>query len=349
MNMQKLAKILLILFIILTIVSVLSIYYTYQLPTSETQTITLYTYGHTAIYNYTADLEPNIIYNKTTLKPNEGTLYTNIVEYLNITFNYTFTSTPEPINLTIQYQTVVQIKSFGKWERNFTAIEAQEILQLTNDLNFTLQISPKKIAEIVNQIDNETGISSPGYNINIRPTIHIIANTTSGNIDDVFDPWIAVAFKQDSTIGRYIVIEPLTTTKTERITETNQIPQPWVESLRTASIMFSIVSVSGLTLTTRLYLKNKPAKPKEKPITKIISPYKEIIAETTQKPLTLTTINVKTLEDMAKIAESLAKPILYLMEETEHTFYIIDGQITYQYKTTAPPRPSKRRIFINWR
>ncbi|MCP8316096.1 MAG: hypothetical protein H3Z52_09555 [archaeon] len=325
---EKKITALLIIFTVLTLVSITSVYYTYQQPLY--QTTTLGTCQHEGIYDYIAQLKPNIIYNKTTLTPDEGTLYTNIVNYINITFTYTFTSTPKPTNQTVQHQISVQLESPGKWARDFTTIETQEILQLTNDLNFTLQINPTKIAEIVGQIDNETGISSANYRINIRPTIHIIANVTASIIEDTFNPQLTIAFVQDSASGRYIAIWPLKT-RIEKTTGTEQILQPWVANLRIASIMFAIASASGLTIATGLYIKTRP---KEKSMAKIMAPYKEIIAETTQKPPeTNITINVKTLEDLAKIADTLTKPVLYLKEEKDHNFYVIDDQITYQYKT----------------
>jgi hypothetical protein len=48
---------------------------------------------------------------------------------------------------------------------------------------------------------------------------------------------------------------------------------------------------------------------------------------------TKTTIQTESLEDLAKIAEILARPILHTTEEKEHTFYIIENNTTYQYKT----------------
>jgi hypothetical protein len=48
---------------------------------------------------------------------------------------------------------------------------------------------------------------------------------------------------------------------------------------------------------------------------------------------TKTTIETETLEDLAKIAEILARPILHTTTDKEHTFYIIDNNTKYQHKT----------------
>jgi hypothetical protein len=39
------------------------------------------------------------------------------------------------------------------------------------------------------------------------------------------------------------------------------------------------------------------------------------------------------LEDLAKTAEILARPVFYTTEGGEHSFYIIDNNTKYQYKT----------------
>ena len=51
---------------------------------------------------------------------------------------------------------------------------------------------------------------------------------------------------------------------------------------------------------------------------------------------TKATKETESLEDLAKIVEILARPILHTTEEKEHTFYIIENNTTYQYKTKTP-------------
>ena len=93
--MKRLEKttILLSLFLILTLVSIITVYAVHQTPTEETTTNTLCTYKSTALYDYTAILAPNTVYNnKTTLKPDEGILYTEITRQINVTLFYVFFS-----------------------------------------------------------------------------------------------------------------------------------------------------------------------------------------------------------------------------------------------------------------
>lgn len=343
-NVGKLAKILFIIFACSTAISAFTIYYTHQLPTSETRTTTLCTYQHTGTYNYIAELKPNIIYNKTTLTPDEGTLYTAIVNQINLTFTYTFKCDPKPSITIIHPETAILLESPGKWPpKTLSSTEAQETLRLSGALNFSMQINGTKIKEIVNLIDAETGTRSTTYNINIKPKIHVTANvtteTTVKTIDETFTPELTVAFKTEAEKGNYIAIENLRQTKPDEITETHQIPLQGVEFQRTLSYVATASTTIALAISTFLYIRYKPAVPPKKIIEKLMAPYKELIAETKQKPPeTKTTINMETLEDLAKTAEILARPILHTTKAKEHAFYIIDNNTKYQYKTTAPTK-----------
>lgn len=337
-RMGKISKILLIIFACSTVISAFAIYYAHRLPTAETRTETLCTYQHAGTYNYIAKLKPNMIYgNKTTLTPEDNVvLYTTIVEYVNLTFTYTFKSNPKPENITINHQTTIQIESPGRWLRTLSEPEIQKLLKLSGNLNFSLHINCTKIRQFVEAIDKEIygTTRSTAHNINIKPQIHVKANITTQAIDETFTPQLTVAFKTDTEKGNYIAIENLRQTKPGALTETKQIPLPWVQSQRTASYIATASTTIALAISALLYVRYKPPTPPTKAIEKLTAPYKELIAKTTHKPPeTKTTIEMETLEDLAKIAEILARPILHTTIDTEHIFYIIDNNTKYQHKT----------------
>ena len=340
-NMLKLSKILLIIFACSTAISLLSVYYTHQLPTCKTEKTTLYVYQHNGIYDYTAVLKPNLIYNKTTLTPKDNaTLYTAIVEYINLTFTYAFKSNPEPENVTINHQITIQIESPGRWSpRTLQPAEVEEMFQLSGNLNWTMQINGTKVRQFVEAIDKEIygTTRSTTYNIKIKPEIHVTANIAMQTIDENFTPEITVAFKSETEKGNYITIENINQAKHGGKTQTYQTPLPHVQTERAASLTATAITASILTISAFLYIKHKPPIPQsvkiEKHIKRLTDPYKELIAKTKQKPPeTKTTIEMETLEDLAKIAEILAKPILHTTTGKEHIFYIIDHNTKYQYK-----------------
>lgn len=335
-NIAKFAKILTVAFACTAAISAMSIYCTHQLPTFETKTTTIYSYQHYGTYNYVAKLKPNLLYNKTTLTPGEGTLYTALVEYINLTFAYKFQSDLKPENIEINHQITIQVESPGRWPtRTLSPTEAKEMLQLSDALNWTMQINCTKIRSFVEAIDKEIygTVRSTTYNLNIKPEIHVIANITTQTIDETFTPQLTVAFKTDTEKGNYIAIENLRQTKPGAITKTQQIPLPWAQNQRTASIIAAATTTIALAISAFLYIKYKPPTPPTKMIEKLTAPYKELIVKTFQKPpKTENSIEVESLEGMAKIAEILAKPIFHTTDYKEHIFYIIENNTKYIYK-----------------
>ena len=210
----------------------------------------------------------------------------------------------------------------------------------------TLFLNTTQINELVKTIDGQIGTSTSQYNLIVKPEIHIVAEITVADADvrtiyETFAPNLTIEFGKGAP--NYISIENLEHTKPATITSTHQTPLQWVANWRLASILATVITIPILAVTTWFYLKTKHP-PSPKPIEKIIGPHKELIAETTQKPPETTqTIDIKTLEDLAKISEALIKPILHTKEpktegKTTHTFYVLDNNTKYQYKTTTPTK-----------
>jgi hypothetical protein len=332
MKKPQKTTILLTLFTILTLISIMTIYTVYQTPTEETTTNTLCTYTSTANYDYTAILEHNTIYNNITiLKPNEGTLYTKITRQINLTLAYTFDATL-PVDTTITYSLTQTLKTGTLSHQINTTTPTttnQTLIRITIPRIIKGELDP-----IIIKLAAETGVStSTYYSMDITPTFTISANTTVGQIYQLFTPTLTIEF-QHTDQGDITTIGDLHQTKTDTITENETITRQDILNQRYASYILIATSIAGLCFSTYFYIKTKP-KTEQIPLDKLIAPYKDLIIETTEPPKTppeTITINVTTIQDLAKTAETLAKPIIHTTDGKEHTFYIIDNNTKYQHK-----------------
>jgi hypothetical protein len=323
--------ILLTLFTILTLISIITLYAAHQAPTQETTTNTLCTYTSTATYDYTATLEPNTIYNnKTTLKPNEGTLYTRITKQINITLTYTFEATL-PTEATITYNLTQALKT-AAWTHPMSTTTQTT----TNQTQIQITIPPinrTELETIKRQIEEkETGTSSTAYAFEITPTFTVNANTTAGPVQQAFTPKLTINSKRTDQ-GDIITIEDLQQTNTGAITENQTITRQDILNQRYTSYILIAISIAGLFFSTYFYIKTKP-KTEQIPLDKIIAPYKDLIIEAKEPPKTTpetTIINVETIQELAKTAEILAKPII-LTRKPQPTLTIIDQNTIYQHK-----------------
>lgn len=323
--------ILLTLFTILTLISIITLYAAHQAPTQETTTNTLCTYTSTATYDYTATLEPNTIYNnKTTLKPNEGTLYTRITKQINITLTYTFEATL-PTEATITYNLTQALKT-AAWTHPMSTTTQTT----TNQTQIQITIPPinrTELETIKRQIEEkETGTSSTAYAFEITPTFTVNANTTAGPVQQAFTPTLTINSKRTDQ-GDIITIEDLQQTNTGAITENQTITRQDILNQRYTSYILIAISIAGLFFSSYFYIKTKP-KTEQIPLDKLIAPYKDLIIEAKEPPKTTpetTIINVETIQELAKTAEILAKPII-LTRKPQPTLTIIDQNTIYQHK-----------------
>lgn len=109
-------KALLVIFLTLSAASVLPLYTSHATPVEEERTIPILTYAKNGRFNCVAKLKPNLLYNQTTLAPEEGVFYMRIVEYVMVDFTYTFTLS-QPANITIAEELNTTLTSPAGWAK----------------------------------------------------------------------------------------------------------------------------------------------------------------------------------------------------------------------------------------
>lgn len=353
----KIATILLIFFILLTLVSLLLLYYTHAIPLEKTLVTSPYTYEYQGTYNYVVALKPNIIYdNKTTLEPGQGTIYKRITDHINVSFAYIFEGNL-PANFTTKYSIHEYIET-AHWRKQISELPQKNIETTGTSSNLSINnittIDPPSIQEFVQEISEETGIPVSQYSLNITIEMYIEAKTSEGTINEFFTPTLKTEFKSSTTEGEIISISGLENGKTGEITKTEKIYPQGVQQNRNISYGVSVASFAGLVISAWFFIRTRPPKPSkpEKLLEDIIGPYEEIIAEAAQevsekdqlsKPGT--TLAIKTLEDLVKIADTLERPILHSYKPPEtHIFRIIDDAAQYEFTTTISTLAKRKAI-----
>lgn len=338
---------LLLLFLFLCLVSLSGVYWSFQTPIEKREIVKAIEYKHVGKYDYTAYLKPNIIYNQSTLKPGQGRIFRSITENVVIDFTYTFefSGLKSPANITVEYSTIMYLRT-SKWNIKFSELPgtASNFTGTTAQFSTTYPINISSVEETAKKIDSEIGVYSSQYNLTINIPIHTVANTVKGTVNENFNPVLSIVLKYRTGEGDYISIEDLLHTNSGTLVGVPRtIYQGWVVSQRYASIAFSMVSVTCLTITVLAYLKTRPVKRRKKrrkPLEEIIEPFEEILANTAKEPLyenRRITVTMKSIEDLVKVADGLEKPILHTErassahgEKPTHVFYVLDDLVTYE-------------------
>ena len=343
---------LLLLFALLSLFSILTLYSTHQLPTEREVVTPLYTYEQAGTYDYTAKLYPNTIYdNQTTLKPGQGTVYTKITESIDTFLTYTFQG-DHPANITITYSADVSLES-PQWSKTISKIPVttQNYMGTTAQFSTDFHSNIESIETLKKQLEVETRRSVSDYNVTIRPQILTTAKTEVNNqILTVtltpFTPTLTYTIQY-----QHISTSSLEHTRSGARTHTETIYLAWVMDQRYASYGFSAGSLVGLAITSWAFIQTRPRPRKAaKPIEAIISPFQDLIAESAEEPqfkehsfMPTTTISMKTLEDLIKVADWLGKPVLSYQKPkssqsatSTRVFYVLDGTTRYEHTITAP-------------
>lgn len=329
---------LLVLFAFLCVVSVVGLCYTHTTPLEEKHKTVLASYRHEGLYDYTAHLGPNLIYdNKSTLQANGKELYTKVVENIEIEFGYSFDSNPFE-NVRTDYSISSVLKAPGKWEKRVTGMVARPSQVEGGEVSTEFTVDVPWIWSYAENIMEETEASASSYDLMIKPEIHTIAETGVGTVNEIFVPALTLSFRTGEK-GSRIVMEGLENAKTGTIQHTETVENPGVEARRTLFYLLTVVAFGGLIPVGLYYGVTRPKT--EKKVEDIIEPYQDIILEADDRPKTgrdITTVSIGSLEEIVEIAEGLGKPILHLASTEEepgekiHVFYVLDESVEYKYR-----------------
>ena len=287
-------------------------------------------------FGYRAKLKENELFGPITLERRpellktapadpDFSLFTNLVKSLDVGFNYRFISDKPIISLEEEVKVWMVMEEPGRWKKSFILLEPTEKPAEFN-LSFSLDID--RLREMTTDINREVGSrEAKEQEITIFAQVHTVVQTDSGIIDEVFEQ------KLKGKIGEKIVLEEgkaLISTKTGTITKPNLVSQGLRKfssiGLAVTAFLFLGLLIVSWSRKPKLSLAEEAKKSKKK--------YKELLGEAAQCPPIKeeeTVIDMVSLEELAKIANNLLKPILHKLEPNEHIYWVVDGLTRYRY------------------
>ena len=308
-------------------------------------------------FGYRVKLKESELFEQTTLerKPElwktsavspDFSLFTGLVESLDINFNYQFNSDVQINSLEEEVKAWMVVEEPGRWKKSFTLLSPTK-KQAEFTLNFPLDID--KLGEMVNGINKEIGSKGKEQGITIFAQVHTIAKTNSGIIDEVFDHQLKgkigetldfeVVEEQTKKAGKETKqAKTLTLTKEGAITKKVVEPNPLSPRVRNSSLIGLGVSLPIFCVLAFLYWRRRE-KPSflEEELKRNRKKYKELISEVTDFPPTKegeAIINASSLEALVNISNNSLKPILLRVEPEKHIYWVVDGLIRYCYVVT---------------
>jgi hypothetical protein len=260
------------------------------------------------------------------------TVFTKLVDSMDVTFNYSFMSEKPVSAVTTDVEITAVLEATKLWSKQFPILYASK----GGNFSVTFPLDLVSYLELFEAIRTETGASAESYNLTVTADVHTVADTQFGLVNETFSQAMKGTLKGN-------VLEwdkELAQSKPGSIKTTKVIPNPnsylglsvaeaRILSTALAGIFFVFLLFQGV-----MYVRFKPAEVSqaEKAVRQARKKYGAFIVEATidgEK-----TVSVDSMEDLIKVANELGKPIVHQApraSEEPHAYYVLDGATRYQY------------------
>ena len=295
------------------------------------KTNVVYTYSQNGVFDYTTHLTDNTVYDgRKTIKPQDSLLaFRNIVNHINGTFSYSFTSSIQA-NIKGDYK-INAIITTDIWSKQF------ELVKGSFDDNFQVEfpidfLFYENYTEIIN---TETGVIANNPELVIECSIYNVKITANKELftPEKLDSQMTVTLNEKIISFSEDLKNSVSGSKTEKEQissneETNNSEQ-W-----TANSFIFIIVIIIFTLITRG--DTTKLNEIEKQVKKINKKYGEWIVEVDKppkRPLGAELINLKSVDDLIKISEELGKSVIFHKSKPDgiYSYYVLDETVHYKY------------------
>jgi hypothetical protein len=171
----------------LLIASLFGIWKAFTLPTKTEQPITVANYEHIGQFDYLVYLNPNSLYGP--MQPEEEeteqealpVFFRNIIDEAELAFSYRFESSEPMSSVTNEVAVTAIAENPGMWQKEITiSEETHEGREFRVD--FPLLPLLDSLERVVDEIEEEIGVSGSRTNFVIKAAVHTTANTAMGTI-----------------------------------------------------------------------------------------------------------------------------------------------------------------------
>ena len=303
----------------------------YQESTTTDKTVITYLYTQSGLFDFIIDLKNNFIYDKTSIKPGQETIFKNIVDDINGMFIYNYYGN-ESAKTTGEYYLTAQLKT-DLWQKNYVIIPKSNFSsnEKTASFNFVFPVNLTFYENIISKIDGEIGMKAKNPTLNIKCNIVVSSQTSKGFIYDSFSHSINVSI--DSSIIEFggelsqYDTGSLTTSEEMFLQSVVDKRNTWAST----SIVFIAILIGFVFVTENITEKYDKT---QKLVNKIKKKYGEWIVDVDNIPQMDQTkiIIVKQFDDLVKISEETSNPILCNESKDFHKFYVLTENFCYTYE-----------------
>ncbi len=311
----------------------------------ETQNIqeeSLLTYEKELISSYTSEVEPSLLYEGTVVHGNR--LYLTLTKQIDVNLNYSF-STDREFKINNSYITHTVLKNTDKeygWEKDISNKITQIVREKEQDnvttFEFDFSYDIREIEEVVEAIENDTGLNYPKYVVKTGLEIRTW-NSTDEESDVIIDEalseevvisWEQWGFKDDKRVGIIKITAP-------ELKAQETINKELIEDKKNNKLLksampfiFMITLFTGAFATGWRYKRDKETINELPEAQRII---KDNHVLETKNLFSGKKQELNNFRDLKYLSDDYYLEIFHTREQNKDIFYVIDQDIVYFYQT----------------
>lgn len=329
---------LIILSVVIFAVASVMLYRELKVPKFTEEKVTLYKSNHKTDAKYQVFLKPNILYDKNNLE--EEQLYlTEFVDSIQTNFQYQFTGEADA-EVIGDYAVIAAVEGYVTEEEKIKTIWKKEFVLSpktefkTSDKKITIKkdvsLKLEEYNTFVEQVAEASKVDA-STKLSLFMNINSKASTDKGEVVEKFTPQLVIPLGSSN----FEIIKSGVGEKPGILEETKKIqlpPNEMMINLYGAALGFAIILLSSLIGFTT----NAQEDPFTKKIKKIFKKHgNRLVALNAEVAVTCEAFSeVKSMDDLVRVADELGKPILYqYWEEPKNItqFCVYDDTCTYAY------------------
>jgi len=317
-------------------------------PTEKVEQVKEVTYSQSGAFGYSARVTNNDLYGNVTLTEKDTSfLFLGIVESIEGKFVYSFDSDQPVRQLAQEVSIEAELASSNNWSK--TIVLVPETVE-AGSFTLSFPIDTDQVFELANTIEEQIGIKGNSYNLTIQASVRTTGQTDYGPIDELLTQSMSVTL-QPAKIT-WDTEAPLSQIRYGSISKTVIIPIDTSASKRAWIILVVLVALlASYVVWNSVRSRSAPLAAVEKEARQARKKHEDVMVDVERLPqskaeemiMTIgsseAVISVSSLDELVKVSESLFKPVLHKAEPGKHTYWVIDGLMTYEYVSQDHPVP----------
>ncbi len=260
-------------------------------------------------------------------------LYPKTIEAIDATFAYDFASDQRVSGATHDIGIVATLSSGDRWKKQLELVPSRE--SGTGSVSFPIDVH--YFDRVVEAIGEQTGVRTGSYDISIEARVHTRADVADGAVDEVYTQ--VLTGRRDGallTFGDELSSTQQGTLDAPQAPGTTEDGVPW----RPLSVAGVSVSVLALAFLGAVQVRGGRRDPFAAEVAKARKRHGDMLVDVEAMPAANpgdSTVPLRTLDDLARVAEQAGKPVLHCGDSGRSVFCVLDGDVRYVHTLQREP------------